>query len=92
MKSPFKDFLNWLKKPNPDTTLVNLWKRKRARDEEKHKARIKQKTTAKEADIESIQREAYFLWEADGKPEGKDEYYWTKACEKIMGEPQARDE
>ena len=32
---------------------------------------------------ESIKREAYLLWEADGKPVGKDNYYWTKAIEQI---------
>ena len=28
-----------------------------------------------------IQEQAYLLWEADGKPEGKDGYYWKLAVD-----------
>ncbi len=84
-----KKLLTWLKKPNPDTTLVNWWKRKRVRDrqraEEKCRAKIRQEIKALEQYRESIKKEAYFLWEANGKQEGKDDYYWTKAIEKITG-------
>ncbi len=87
MKKLFVDFVTWLKKPNPDTTLVNWWKRKRVRDrqraEEKCRAKIEQKIKAQEQYRESIKKEAYLLWEADGKQEGKDDYYWTKAIEEI---------
>ena len=34
---------------------------------------------------QQIQEQAYLLWKADGKPEGKDEYYWELAIEKIKG-------
>ena len=71
-----KKLLTWLKKPNP----VKLWKRKRARD------RVIQRIEAKQQAEEygtCVEKEAYLLWEADGKPEGKDDYYWTKAIEKI---------
>lgn len=30
-----------------------------------------------------IQEQAYLLWEADGSPEGKAEYYWLKAIEEM---------
>ncbi len=82
MKKLFNDFLIWLKKPNPETTLANWWKRKRARD--KVIQRIEAKQQAKEY-RQSVEKEAYFLWEADGKPEGKDDYYWKLATDKIKG-------
>jgi hypothetical protein len=31
---------------------------------------------------EAIQRTAYFLWEQDGRPDGKAQYYWELAKEK----------
>lgn len=31
-----------------------------------------------------IQLEAYYLWEQDGKPEGKADYYWQKASEIVL--------
>lgn len=33
---------------------------------------------------EVIQLEAYYLWERDGKPEGKADYYWQKASESVL--------
>lgn len=87
MKKLFVDFITWFKKPNPDTTLLKLWKRKIVRDrqraEEKRRAKIEQKIKAEEQYRKSIETEAYFLWEADGKPDGKDDYYWNLALEKI---------
>ncbi len=86
MKKLFDDFLTWLKKPNPDTTLVNWWKRK----EERHRAKVIQRSKAErqaeEEYQESIRTEAYLLWEADGKPKGKDDYYWTLAIDKVTGQ------
>ena len=36
----------------------------------------------KDADLaEAIRRTAYFLWEQDGRPEGKAQDYWLKAKE-----------
>lgn len=32
---------------------------------------------------EEISKEAYLLWEADGRPEGKSDYYWAKASELV---------
>ena len=76
------DFVAWLKKPDPDTTLLKLWKKKRARDKIIQSIQDKQKA---EQYRESIEKEAYFLWEADGKQEDKNDYYWKLATEKIKG-------
>lgn len=35
---------------------------------------------------EDIQRRAYLLWEADGRPEGQDQSYWFKAVAEIATE------
>ena len=35
---------------------------------------------------EDIQRRAYALWEADGRPEGQDQAYWFKAMSDIAAE------
>jgi hypothetical protein len=35
---------------------------------------------------EEIQRRAYALWEADGRPEGQDQQYWFKAMSEIAAE------
>ena len=35
---------------------------------------------------EQIQRRAYALWEADGRPEGQDQRYWFKAMSEIATE------
>ncbi len=59
----FDDFVTWLKTPNPDTILLKIWKRKRAR------AKVIQRIEANkqaEEDRQSIEKEAYLLWEADG--------------------------
>jgi hypothetical protein len=34
-------------------------------------------------DQEEVRVTAYFLWEQDGRPEGRDEHYWWAAVEKI---------
>ena len=34
-----------------------------------------------ELDEEAVRRTAYFLWEQDGRAEGRDEYHWQKAQE-----------
>ena len=34
-------------------------------------------------DEEEVRLTAYFLWEHDGRPEGRDEHYWWAAVEKI---------
>jgi hypothetical protein len=36
-----------------------------------------------ETEKQRIEKEAYLLWEADGKPEGKDDYYWDLAKLKL---------
>jgi len=82
IKKLFNDFLTWLKKSNPDTTLVKLWKRKRARDKVIQRIEANQQA---EENRQMVEKEAYFLWEADGKPEGKDDYYWKLAIDKIKG-------
>ena len=35
---------------------------------------------------EEIQKRAYALWEADGRPEGQDQAYWFKAASEIAAE------
>lgn len=35
---------------------------------------------------DDIQRRAYALWEADGRPEGLDQNYWFKAVQEIAAE------
>jgi len=35
---------------------------------------------------EDIQKRAYALWEADGRPEGQDQTYWFKAVTEIASE------
>ena len=30
---------------------------------------------------EAIQQRAYYLWEADGRPEGRGDYYWHRAMD-----------
>ncbi len=36
--------------------------------------------TSAHASEEAIRRRAYYLWEADGRPEGRGDYYWHLAC------------
>ncbi|MCE4574996.1 DUF2934 domain-containing protein [Caballeronia sp. CLC5] len=35
---------------------------------------------------ESIRERAYYLWEADGRPEGRDEHYWHLASSQLLVE------
>lgn len=35
---------------------------------------------------DQIQRRAYEMWEADGRPEGQDQGYWFKAVAELAGE------
>ncbi|WP_297104937.1 DUF2934 domain-containing protein [uncultured Devosia sp.] len=35
---------------------------------------------------EEIQRRAYAMWEADGRPEGQDQAYWFKAVAALTTE------
>ena len=37
--------------------------------------------TDSEISDEAVRRTAFFLWEQDGKPVGKELYYWEKALE-----------
>ncbi len=81
-ESTYFKLVNWFKNTAPDTTLLKLWKRKRDRD--KIIQNIEAKKQAEESE-KIIEKEAYLLWEADGKPEGKDKYYWELAENKIKG-------
>jgi hypothetical protein len=36
--------------------------------------------------LEAIRRTAYFLWEQDGRPDGRAEEYWRRAFEKHRSE------
>lgn len=70
---------------------LSRWKEKRVRDrlaaENRRRAKIIQRDKVKQRTEEkyqqNIREEAYLLWEADGKPEGKDEYYLLKAKQRI---------
>lgn len=35
---------------------------------------------------EDVQKRAYALWDADGRPEGQDQAYWFKAVGEIAAE------
>ena len=35
---------------------------------------------------EEVQRRAYAMWEADGRPEGQDQTYWFKAVAELASE------
>ena len=35
---------------------------------------------------EAVQRTAYFLWEQDGRPDGRAEEYWQRALERHRSE------
>lgn len=35
---------------------------------------------------QSVRKAAYHLWEADGRPFGKEKDYWFRAIEKLMAE------
>ena len=81
-ESTYSKLVNWFKNPDPDTILLKLWKKKRDKD------KIIQNIEAKKQEEELkkiIEKEAYLLWEADGKPKGKDKYYWELAENKIKG-------
>ena len=54
--------------------------KKRAKDKAIQKIEAKRQA---EKYRQRVEQEAYFLWEADGKPEGKDGYYWTLAIDKL---------
>jgi hypothetical protein len=36
--------------------------------------------------IEAVRRRAYELWEAEGRPEGRQMEHWTRAEEEILGQ------
>lgn len=35
---------------------------------------------------EAVRETAYFLWESDGRPEGREQDYWFKALERCLRE------
>ncbi len=82
MKKLFKDFLTWFKDPDPDTVLLKFWQRKRTRGKIIHKLETKQQA---EKYRQTVAKQAYLLWEADGKPDGKEDYYWKLAIAQIEG-------
>ncbi len=82
MRELLNKFFIWLRKPDPDTILIKLWRKKRDRD--KAIEVIEAKRQAEEY-RQKVKEQAYLLWEADGKQEGKDEYYWKLAVDKVKG-------
>ena len=79
MREFLNKFLIWLRKP---TILIKLWRRKRDRDEVIKDIEAKQRV---EEERQKIEEQAYLLWESDGKPEGRDDYYWKLATDKVKG-------
>ncbi|MEL7079615.1 MAG: pentapeptide repeat-containing protein, partial [Cyanobacteria bacterium J06582_2] len=76
------DFVAWFKNPNPDTVLLKYWQRNRSNAKVVNSLEAKQQ---QEQDRQIIATQAYLLWEADGKPDGKDEYYWQLAIDHLKG-------
>ncbi|WIY52015.1 DUF2934 domain-containing protein [Devosia sp. YIM 151766] len=37
----------------------------------------------------SVRQTAYFLWEQDGRPEGKEQEYWFKALDRCLRQREA---
>jgi DUF2934 family protein len=33
-----------------------------------------------------IRERAYYIWEASGRPSGRDEEFWQRACEMVAGD------
>ena len=62
--------------------LFKVWQRKRTRAKVIHNLETKQQA---EEYKEIVAKQAYLLWEADGKPDGKEDYYWSLAQDKIGG-------
>jgi len=76
------DFIAWLKNPNPDTVLIKYWQRKRSRTKVIKSLEVKQQ---EEQYQQIVATQAYLLWEADGKPDGKEDYYWQLAIDHLQG-------
>ena len=39
---------------------------------------------------ERIRERAYYIWEANGRPSGRDKEFWHQACEAMATDPAAR--
>lgn len=81
--------LNWItnlfSKPN-DTK----YQESEASQETRNPNRVQTVETQQGENIEeAIRLEAYYLWEADGKPEGQMDYYWQKASEIVNQQKRA---
>ena len=72
----------WFKNPNPDIILIKLWRKKRDRDILIKGIEAKRQV---EEYRQKVEKQAYLLWEADGRHEGRDEYYWRLAVDKVKG-------
>ncbi|MEL6440870.1 MAG: pentapeptide repeat-containing protein, partial [Cyanobacteria bacterium J06621_8] len=77
-----EDLIAWFKNPDPDTVLLKHWQRSRKRAQNIKSLDAKQQA---EQNQQIIAKQAYLLWEADGKPEGKDDYYWQLAIASLEG-------
>ena len=78
----FDDLIAWFKNPDPDTVILKFWQRKRTRAKETRRLEAIQQA---EEYRQRVEKQAYLLWEAAGKPEGKEEYYWSLAINQIEG-------
>lgn len=84
-KNVFDNFITWLWKPNPDTTLVNWLKRARDRQTaaEKHQVKTEQKIKVEEQDRKRDERKASQLRKADREPAVENDSFSTKTMEKL---------
>ena len=41
---------------------------------------------------QAVRETAYFLWEQDGRPEGREKEYWFRALERTLREWKANEE
>ncbi len=58
----------------------------KAKQQKKEDLQRIKKDLQKKEDRQKTEKEAYLLWEADGKPEGKSKHYWELAIYKIKTE------
>ena len=82
MRELLNKFFILFRKPDLGVILIKLWRRKRDRDEVIKDIEAKQRV---EEERQKIEEQAYLLWESDGKPEGRDDYYWKLATDKVKG-------
>lgn len=46
-------------------------------------------TTSDLLSDDAIRQRAYFMWESDGRPEGRNDFYWQRALQEALSEAEA---